>query len=436
VATAMESLSLGLSTPVGDPAGLRDTARTLRAAASSIHDVTLGLRSDRTALAQIWTGMAATNCLASALHAVGLGEHASNALASAAVVIDDYAAALEDAQRRARVLETDREAVEATHTLALRAAEADALIDPAGAVSRRALAEEARATAISGLLRDRQAVETALREAAARARAKLDELAAYIGPIAGQSLEARVAGLKEYFLLQFPVLREHPEWVNAAVWASMTQLWTAPFTTFKGGKWLVQFARSGTPKTYPAAPTWANSSITRGVAEKLGGQRAVSVLDHAFVAGTTPNEALFGKGKSLSTLPARAGLARSLGVAGGVIATGASLANVVAQGDPREAWKRNGAEYGADIAETAFNASFTALQVAPNPWTAGATVVTGLTYAGFEIYNHRDDIARLWRESGDVAEQVVGEAQEAAEQAGRAIASGAGKVASVLNPFD
>ncbi|MEU7886107.1 hypothetical protein AB0B54_11475 [Microbispora bryophytorum] len=120
----------------------------------------------------------------------------------------------------------------------------------------------------------------------------------------------------------------------------------------------------------------------------------------------------------LGVVARTAGAVRSLGIVGGVASTGYSVANVISQGDPREAFKRNGAGYIADVAEMGFNASLTVAMVCPNPFAIGATVVTGAVYVGAKVVEHWDDI-----EAG-------------AKKAGKAIGEGARKVFSSLNPFD
>jgi hypothetical protein len=95
------------------------------------------------------------------------------------------------------------------------------------------------------------------------------------------------------------------------------------------------------------------------------------------------------------------GALRGLGVVGGVAATGFSAANVISQGNPVDAFKRNGAGYVADVAEVGFNASLTAAMVAPNPVTIGLAVGTGLIYGGAKVVEHWDDIEKGAGEAAD-----------------------------------
>ncbi|MFB7739772.1 PE-PGRS family protein [Streptomyces sp. NPDC056112] len=89
-----------------------------------------------------------------------------------------------------------------------------------------------------------------------------------------------------------------------------------------------------------------------------------------------------------------AGFLRGAGIVGGVASTGLSAANVISQGNPVEAFKRNGAGYVADVAEVGFNASMTAAMIAPNPITIGLAVGTGAIYAGAKVVEHWDDIKK------------------------------------------
>lgn len=91
----------------------------------------------------------------------------------------------------------------------------------------------------------------------------------------------------------------------------------------------------------------------------------------------------------------RGGLAatRVLGVAGGVFSTGVGVHNLIQQGNPVDAFQREGAGYVADVAETAFSASTTAFLIAPNPVTGALAVGSGLVWAGAEVVDHWDEIS-------------------------------------------
>ena len=106
------------------------------------------------------------------------------------------------------------------------------------------------------------------------------------------------------------------------------------------------------------------------------------------------------------------GATRTLGVVGGVVNTGIGVHDLLKQGNPGEAFQRDGAAYVADAAETAFSASTTAFLVMPNPVTAGLAVGTGLVWAGAEVVDHWDEISDtasdVFEGAGDVASDVGG----------------------------
>ncbi len=87
------------------------------------------------------------------------------------------------------------------------------------------------------------------------------------------------------------------------------------------------------------------------------------------------------------------GAMRGLGVAGGAFSTATGAYNLYQQGNPVDAFEREGAGYVADVAETAFSASSTAFLVAPNPVTATLAVTSGVVWAGAEIVDNWDSIS-------------------------------------------
>lgn len=92
---------------------------------------------------------------------------------------------------------------------------------------------------------------------------------------------------------------------------------------------------------------------------------------------------------------------RGLGIVGGVVSTGAGVANLVQQGNPIDAFEREGAGYVADVAETAFSASTTAFLIAPNPVTGALAVGSGLVWAGAEVVDNWDDISETASKAWD-----------------------------------
>ncbi len=142
-------------------------------------------------------------------------------------------------------------------------------------------------------------------------------------------------------------------------------------------------------------------------------------------AGKTASPFLRGLGAAGKT----AGFLRGAGIASSALATGVSIANVAAQGNPVDAFKKKGAGYVADVAEVGFNASLTAAMVAPNPFTIGATVVFGGVWVGAKVVEHWDDI----KDGAGKAKDWVG---DKASKVGSSIASGAKSVAKHANPMN
>lgn len=116
----------------------------------------------------------------------------------------------------------------------------------------------------------------------------------------------------------------------------------------------------------------------------------------------------------LSRTPGGLGMMRGLGILGGAASTAVSAYNLYQQGNPVEAFKREGSGYVADVAETAFSASTTAFLIAPNPVTGALAVGTGLVWAGAEVVDHWDEISdgasKAWDKTtetlGDVGDKV------------------------------
>lgn len=133
--------------------------------------------------------------------------------------------------------------------------------------------------------------------------------------------------------------------------------------------------------------------------------------------------------KGLGAATKAGGFLRVAGAGASAVSTGVSAANVWAQGNPAEAFKKKGAGYVADVAEVGFNASLTAAMVAPNPFTVGAAVVTGAVYGGAKVVEHWDDIKKgasgAARWTGDKARKI-----------GSGIADGAKSVAKKANPMN
>lgn len=138
------------------------------------------------------------------------------------------------------------------------------------------------------------------------------------------------------------------------------------------------------------AKTFGGLTHSGQAVQRAGNASLVKVFSNASRAAGETGGLRAGLGAAAKT----AGFLRGAGVVGGVLSTGFSAANVISQGNPVDAFKRNGAGYVADIAEVGFNASLTAAMVAPNPITIGLAVGTGLIYGGAKVVEHWDDIKK------------------------------------------
>ncbi|MCX4549023.1 PE-PGRS family protein [Streptomyces sp. NBC_01387] len=167
-----------------------------------------------------------------------------------------------------------------------------------------------------------------------------------------------------------------------------------------------------------------NADLLRVARSAAYFQKAANARPAVIAAGRTASPLLKGLGAAGKT----AGFLRGAGIVGSVAATGFSAANVWAQGNPIDAFKRKGAGYVADVAEVGFNASMTAAMIAPNPVTIGLAVGTGIIYGGAKIVEHWDDIKKG---AGKAADWVG----DKASKVGSGIAHGAKSLAKKANPM-
>lgn len=184
---------------------------------------------------------------------------------------------------------------------------------------------------------------------------------------------------------------------------------------------------------YPFAPIVMGlgkiSRIARGIAPifqtGIIGRRLVPIL-----AGQAGRVGQFGNWLGS---PAGRLLTQRIGIVGGVVGTATGAYDLYRQGNPVDAYRREGAGYVADVAGTAFSASTAAFLVAPNPVTGAAAIGSGLVWAGAETVDHWDDITEfgsdVWDGATDIASDVAsgvgGFASEAWDGAG-GLASGVG----------
>lgn len=426
--------------PRGDPGALHAAAAALARLAEPVAHARAGAAAEHGHLAAGWRGPAADATRDGLAGLRDLLSPGPDALRRAAAALHRYADALAAARDTVRTLQGRLD--DATQDAAARLRGLERTLDAGTEAGRAGLARGRRAVAadladieravdrahtaaLDGLAAAQQAVVAALRDAAGA-----------LGPVRGESPSALADRVRELVLGRLPVLREHPDWVRSAVWAAGSGLPGLPGPVWRAVQWERAWHLGRAGADLPGlglsldAPTALNSPLLRRVVESSLGARAVDVLTHPVLAGTAPGESLLAG--SLRTLPARAGLARGLGVAGGVVSVGADLVDLAAQGNPVEAFSRHGADYVADVTRTGFDVSLTALMVAPTPWTAGAVVVTGVAYGAAELVAHRDDVEALWHETGEVVGDAWDAAGDVLSDAGGAVSS----LASSLNPFD
>lgn len=215
-------------------------------------------------------------------------------------------------------------------------------------------------------------------------------------------------------------------------------------TSVKGGFKLYQYLKSG--KTITAPGTFLTSRINErmmlagtgsvwsklppGLVSALTGSEEAAALGGYMKNGkffiptaAEANLARVAQQGGLANAAKAAGWLRGAGVVGGVTATAFGVANLATYDTAMI--KADPGKFATDLSGTAFNASLTALAVAPNPVTAGLAVGTGLVYGGCLIWENREAIGDGLEKAGD----WIGDKAED-------VGSGLKKVGSALNPFD
>jgi hypothetical protein len=153
-----------------------------------------------------------------------------------------------------------------------------------------------------------------------------------------------------------------------------------------------------------AVPVFSNGAVGRGLATVL--QRLPATA---------------GAGRWLAS-PGATQAFRWAGVAGAGLSTAVGVRDVWMQGNPVDAFERDGSGYVADVAGTAFSASTTAFLLAPNPVTGALAIVTGAVWLGTEAWDAWGDEISTW--VGERADDV-GAAAGAAWDAGSDVMSSA-----------
>ena len=136
---------------------------------------------------------------------------------------------------------------------------------------------------------------------------------------------------------------------------------------------------------------------------------------------------LAGAGSWLGS-PAATTFFRRAGIAGAVVGTGYGSYGLYQQGNPIDAFEREGAGYVADVANTAFSASTAAFLIAPNPVTGALVIGTGAVWLGAEVVDNWDTISQSASDAWDAGTDLL------ADGAG-ALVDGAGSVVSGVGGF-
>lgn len=455
----------GLPWPKGDPGALKDAAAKARDVAASVREA--GQRLSKAASnGDEWKGQAASS-FASAVaedgrdlgKAAGSFATAATAFSKLAQVLDEaqntvkrWARKVEEAEERAR--SAQERAQEAATTLenaeaaknpfmaplgpadpispftapaesaAYQAAQRDATEAQADATTMRRKAQEEAQRAVEEVERADRETAGEIRDAAGNAPlggSKGGGVGAATGLLPG--LSGDVFGpLGQFLFGDFANF-----WSGTEGGFPYGSLGAGAIRILRTGLW-IRAASAASAVLDPATgllaaskfPTFNTGLVGRGL-QQVG----------PYVPG-------LGRAAGWLGTPGATTFSRRAGVVGGVASTGLDAYNLYKQGNPVEAFEREGAGYVADVARTGFSASTTAFFVAPNPVTGGAVIVTGVVWAGAEVWDEwGDDIKDFGADAWDATSDFAGDAWDAtsdfagdAWDAGGDVVEGVGDVAS------
>lgn len=455
--------------PPGDPDGVEDAADRFAALARDLDQLAAALRRQLLGR-QAWCGLTADGVRVSAQGAAAAVAREAQAMAPTAPALRSWASDLREGRsamrqlrrrheqelldhgRRMRRLEEQARAQAAAEAVAAVAVGAGGaprpLPGPAPGPDPIVLELARHAQAVRELRREGDRVLDRLDDAALSCRRRLEDTCP--GYVRGhrESVDDYLRGVAVDLLDEIPVLKRHTDTLESSLWAFMTapQAYLVGTQVVRRGSALLKYLRFGEPLhasrftllqrqllTRLGLTSWLDPASLLGKAW-LGTARSSNLL--SVFSGAARGQGARGLLAGTRAAASAGGAARFLGVAGAGAATAYSAVNVASQGNPVEAWRANGASYGADVAELGFNASLTTFMVAPNPYSAVAMGVTGMAWAGFEVYSHRDDIARVARQTLPMVKDTLDAAGDAAADAVDDAVAGAKKVGSALNPFD
>ncbi|GGZ39440.1 hypothetical protein GCM10010387_37070 [Streptomyces inusitatus] len=148
------------------------------------------------------------------------------------------------------------------------------------------------------------------------------------------------------------------------------------------------------------------------------------------------NLATVAKNGGLGQAAKAAGWLRGAGIVGSAGATVYGVANLATYNT--DMIKADPAKFATEVTGTAFNASLTAMAVAPNPITVGLALGTGAAYLGATVWDNHEEIMDAGRAAADwtgkTAEKIGDGVSKGLDKVGDGIASGAKKIFN--NPFD
>lgn len=433
----------GLPWPEGDPAALRAVASASGAVADQLAAQNSRLVASASGTGE-WSGVAHDSYGSAVLGAQSQLEEGVDAFQSAAVALDELALVVEQEQERvvqaAARLRDARQAAAAAASAAARAqdaadsaaqASAASPLDPvstsaAQSAGTAAASAQSRASGAAGEAAQVEARCYAEANAAVDAVARADQAtAAVLDELAGFDPLAALGGLPDVPDL----LRSALSALGQLLFAEVGNFWADRYAGLglfgaglAGGKMFkaLKWGLAGGDLT--RYPVFNNGLLGRGTTGALNyGSRYIPSL-----AG--PAKWLGGQKGMTSTMASATTVFRGLGIAGGVASTALDSYNLIEQGNPVDAFEREGAGYVADVARTGFSASSTALLLAPAgaaiagvavaPVLVGAVVVTGAIWLGAEAWEEwGDEISEFAGDAWDTTTEAVGDAWDTTTEA-------------------
>ncbi|MER6914081.1 hypothetical protein ABT354_20605 [Streptomyces sp. NPDC000594] len=183
-------------------------------------------------------------------------------------------------------------------------------------------------------------------------------------------------------------------------------------------------------------PNLARAMYGSDLAAEFGAYWRTRTNEYVIPKAHQANLVTAAKNGGLGQAAKAAGWMRGMTVVGSAGATIYGVANLATYNT--DMIKANPDKFATDLTGTAFNASMTALAVAPNPVTAGLAIGTGVAYLGATAWENREAIMNAGREAaewtGKTAEKIGDGVSKGLDKVGDGIASGAKKIFN--NPFD